>query len=143
VLADLAASTGGECRTDGEGHRDDCGLNGYRSIIEHLGISSIGAPPGNAPRSCAASILTDAMPNVEPAYRQAYSSVVEGRMGRRRRLERAMKQPTTAEVTNLGRFTACWADNTLGELRILIAEEAAPELIDRTLAHSNASPKPC
>jgi hypothetical protein len=66
VLADLAASTGGECRADGEGHCDDCGLKGYRSIIEHLGISSIGAPPGNAPRSCAARILTDAMPNVEP-----------------------------------------------------------------------------
>ena len=45
-----------------------------------------------------------------------------------------MKQPTTAEVINLGRFTACWADNTLEELQILIAEEAAPELIDRTLA---------
>jgi len=45
-----------------------------------------------------------------------------------------MKQPTTAEVINLGRFTACWADNTLEEQQILIAEEAAPELIDRTLA---------
>ena len=45
-----------------------------------------------------------------------------------------MKQPTTAEVIKLGRFTACWADNTLEELQILIAEEAAPELIDRTLA---------
>ena len=45
-----------------------------------------------------------------------------------------MKQPTTAEVINLGRFTACWADNTLEGLQILIAEEAAPELIDRTLA---------
>jgi hypothetical protein len=45
-----------------------------------------------------------------------------------------MKQPTTAEVINLGRFTACWADNTLEQLQILIAEEAAPELIDRTLA---------
>ena len=67
MLADLAASTGGECRADGEGHRDDCGLKGYRSIIEHLGISSIGAPPANAPRTCAARILTDAMPNVEPA----------------------------------------------------------------------------
>ena len=50
------------------------------------------------------------------------------------RLEKAMKQPTTAEVINLGRFTACWADNTLEELQILIAEEAAPGLIDRTLA---------
>src|SRR5208282_1681220 len=56
------------------------------------------------------------------------------RLGRRRRLERAVKQPTTAEVINLGRFTACWADNTLEELQILIAEEAAPELIDRSLA---------
>ena len=50
------------------------------------------------------------------------------------RLEKAMKQSTTAEVINLGRFTACWADNTLEELQILIAEEAAPGLIDRTLA---------
>ena len=78
MLADLAASTGGECRADGEGHCDDCGLKGYRSSIEHLGISSIGAPPGNAPRSRAARNRTDAMPNVEPAYRQAYSSVVGG-----------------------------------------------------------------
>ena len=59
-------------------------LKGYRSSIEHLGISSIGAPPGNAPRSCAARNRTDAMPNVEPAYRQAYSSVV----GRLSTLER-------------------------------------------------------
>jgi len=44
------------------------------------------------------------------------------------------RQTTTSEVLNLGRFTACWADNTLEELQILIAEEAAPELIDRTLA---------
>ena len=44
------------------------------------------------------------------------------------------RQTTTSEVLNLGRFTACWADNTLEELQILIAEEAAPELMDRTLA---------
>jgi hypothetical protein len=37
-------------------------------------------------------------------------------------------------VIDVGRFTAYWAANTLEELQILIAEEAAPELIDRTLA---------
>jgi len=44
------------------------------------------------------------------------------------------RQTNTSEVLDLGRFTACWADNTSEELQILIAEQAAPELIDRTLA---------
>ena len=46
-----------------------------------------------------------------------------------------MKQPTTAEVINLGRFTACWSDNALETLQLLTADpETEPELIERTLA---------
>jgi hypothetical protein len=48
-----------------------------------------------------------------PSAKRGWQSVSEDDWERRRRLERAMKQPTTAEVINLGRFTACWADNSV------------------------------